>query len=142
METRRFPGMEEFRPEPPKISDDAVALKIATAIFHDVNIEDCYWAEDEAESIINQMAEMIIEKQSVLSLFWHLKRKQQPIDCKGTRPDLPWGYEGVQNYPESMLKVIAEGVIVAELQEYANRYGFPDVKADEGTSDDENVRNT
>ena len=142
METRRFPGMEDFRPEPPKISDDAVALKIATAIFNDVNIEDCYWEPDEAESIINQMAEMIIEKQSVLNLFWHLKRKQQPIDCKGTRPVIPWGYEGIENYPEAMLSVIAAGVLEQEQNEYVTKYGVPDVKVDEGTSDDANVRNT
>jgi hypothetical protein len=142
METRRFPGMEEFRPEPPKISDDAIALKIATAIFNDVNIEDCYWEPDEAESIINQMAEMIISRESVTCLFWHLKRKQEPISCSGERPVFPWGYEGVQNYPESMLSVIAAGVLEQEYNEYVIKYGVPGVKVDEGTSDDANVRNT
>ena len=142
MPTRRFPGMEDLRPEPPKISDEQVALKIATAIYQDVNIDDCYWAEDEAEQIINQMAEMIVARESVACLFWHLHRKQKPISSGGERPVFPWGSEGVQNYPESMLKVIAEGVIVLELQQYAERYGFPDVKMDEGADVDANVRNT
>ena len=120
--TKRFKEMSDLRPEPPKIDDEPVALKIATAIHDDVNIEEVFWMEDERESIISKIAEMIIRRKSVASIFYHLQRAQRPIDCRGNRPEYPWGYESLQAYPEPLIVAIARDVLDQSLTEWEERY--------------------
>lgn len=115
--------MTDFKPEPPQITDEPIAVKISNAIYDDVNIEDVYWTEDERQSIIDKMSSMIIKRQSVGDLFWHLRRAQPPIDDRGNRPVYPFGYEGVENYPNAMLQQIANGVLEMEITAFNERYG-------------------
>lgn len=123
MKTPRFEQMREFRPEPPKLTDENIALRVANAIFDDVNTEEqSFWHPEEREKLVDQMVAMIIKRESVKCLFWHLHRGQSPIDDRKNRGVYPWGYDGVQNYPESMLSVIATTVLDAALTEYEEKY--------------------
>jgi hypothetical protein len=123
MKTKRFPEMVDFRPDPPQITDEQVAVKVANAIYDDLNIEEVYWTEDERQDITDKMASMIISRKSVSDLFYHLRRAQQPIDDRHNRPVYPFGYEGVENYPNAMLVCIANGILETELAAFRERYG-------------------
>lgn len=123
MKTKRFPEMLEFKPDPPKLSDESVAVKVANAIYDDVNLDDVYWTPDEKQSIVDTMASMIIKRQSVADLFHHLRRAQPPIDDRHNRAVYPFGYEGVEDYPNAMLNQVAAGVLEMELVAFNERYG-------------------
>jgi hypothetical protein len=123
MKTKRFPEMVEFKPDAPQITDEQIAVKIANAIYDDVNIEEIYWTEDERQDIIDKMTSMIIRRQAIGDLFYHLRRAQPPIDDRGNRAVYPFGYEGVEDYPNAMLQQIANGVLETEIAAFNERYG-------------------
>lgn len=120
--TKRFEGMSDLRPDPPKIDDEPIAIKVAAAIYDDVNIEDVFWTPDEREDLVNQIAGMIIRRKSVASIFYHLQRAQRPVDDRGNRPDHPWGCESLQTYPEQLIVAIARDVLDHALTEWEERY--------------------
>jgi len=123
MRTKRFPEMRDIKPDPPKITDESVAVKVANAIYEDINLEDLYWTEGERQSIVDKMASMIIKRESVISLFHFLHRDQPPINCQGHRGAYPFGYEGIQHYPDAMLTFITGGVMEQENRDYNEKYG-------------------
>lgn len=119
---RRFPGMEEYKPAPPDIADEKVAARIADAIFDEVNVEETYWFDEERADVVDKIASMIMKRKSVGSLFWHLHRAEPPIDDRHNRSVYPWGYGGLQNFPESRIADIARTVLDAALTEYKEKY--------------------
>lgn len=120
--TKRFPQMADIKPEPPKFTNESIAEKIANAIYEDLNIEECYWTPSERENIIDKMVSMLIKRECIPGLFFHLRRSQHPIDDRGTRGLHPFGYEGVQNYPERLMVAIAKEILDAALTEYEEKY--------------------
>jgi hypothetical protein len=109
------------RPELPKMSDEWIALKIATALYAEVNFEDCYWFEHERESIIDRMAEMIMRQNSVEGIFGHLQSEYKRASGD-TGSNYPWGYPGVQEYSQIMLTVIATGILDEEIDRSQQKY--------------------
>lgn len=122
MRTKRFPEMADIKPEPPKITDERVAEKIANAIYDDLNIEDCYWTPDGRADVIDKMVSMIIKRASVGGLFWALYMAQPKISDSGERGAYQFGYEGVQNYPDRLIVAIAKDILDAELTAYEEKY--------------------
>lgn len=114
--------MASIKPPLPKITDERVAEKIANAIYDDIDIEDCYWTPDNRAEIIDKMVSMIIKRESVGGLFWALHKAQPKISDSGERGVYPFGYEGVQNYPDRLIVAIAKDILDAELTAYEEKY--------------------
>ncbi len=123
MRTKRFSEMAEFKPEPPAITDEPIAAKIASALFDDINMDDVYWTPDERETVVNAMASMIIKRGSALDVIYHCHRAQPSIDDQGNRGHFPFGYDGLSEYPNAMINAIVDGVMQIELAAFNERYG-------------------
>lgn len=111
-----FPGM---RPKRPTMRTRRVAEAIARRIVEEVNIDDFYWTREELPDRIADVAEEIMRRGPVQSIFYRLWKGQPPFDSSGR----PYGWEGIDDHCNAIVHEIAHEELARAVREHERSFG-------------------